>query len=327
VRTSNTFGRYSSARRTGCASERTSGSVRGAPGNRCPYRDQQLWLLANTSHQDVTNFTDMVLSNRGYWCSFEEGPMKQLSRPRRAPSKLSDSIHRQLNLYGLAASAAGVGILALAKPAEAKIVYTPANKPILNCVDHPRLCFILDVNHDNIVDFRIPLIATSYNFHLGIVPATKRTKNRIWGTASHPSRYAPTFSVASALSSGVTVGPSFPGKFEPGNTALAAYNSACGDDGCAWGQWWNKQNKYVGLKFYAKGRAHYGWARLSVGWRASPVTLTGYAYETIPNKPIITGKTKGPDVITIQPATLGHLAQGASAVSSWQATQTGATTH
>jgi hypothetical protein len=34
-------------------------------------------------------------------------------------------------------------------------------------------------------------------------------------------------------------------------------------------------------------------------------TLTGYAYETIPNKPIITGKTKGPDVITLDPATLG----------------------
>ncbi len=34
---------------------------------------------------------------------------------------------------------------------------------------------------------------------------------------------------------------------------------------------------------------------------------TGYAYETEPNKPIITGKTKGPDVITLDPATLGTL--------------------
>ena len=34
--------RYLSKRRTGCAKERTSGSVRGAPGNWCPYRDQQL---------------------------------------------------------------------------------------------------------------------------------------------------------------------------------------------------------------------------------------------------------------------------------------------
>jgi hypothetical protein len=34
--------RYSSSIRTGCANERPSGSVRGAPGNRCPYRDRQL---------------------------------------------------------------------------------------------------------------------------------------------------------------------------------------------------------------------------------------------------------------------------------------------
>jgi hypothetical protein len=39
-------------------------------------------------------------------------------------------------------------------------------------------------------------------------------------------------------------------------------------------------------------------------------TLTGYAYETVPNKPIIAGKTKGPDVITLEPGSLGRLAQG-----------------
>jgi hypothetical protein len=55
--------------------------------------------------------------------------------------------------------------------------------------------------------------------------------------------------------------------------------------------------------------------------------ITGYAYETIPDKPIITGKTKGPDVITIQPATLGHLAAGASAIPVWRVKQTAATTH
>src|SRR5215472_18380619 len=41
VRTSDKLDRYSSERRTGCANERPSGSVRGALGNRCPYRDRQ----------------------------------------------------------------------------------------------------------------------------------------------------------------------------------------------------------------------------------------------------------------------------------------------
>ena len=35
------FCRYSSEIRTGCANKRPSGSVRGAPGNWCPYRDRQ----------------------------------------------------------------------------------------------------------------------------------------------------------------------------------------------------------------------------------------------------------------------------------------------
>ena len=42
VRTSGSLGRYSSEIRTGCAKERPSGSVRGAPGDWCPYRDRQL---------------------------------------------------------------------------------------------------------------------------------------------------------------------------------------------------------------------------------------------------------------------------------------------
>ena len=81
------------------------------------------------------------------------------------------------------------------------------------------------------------------------------------------------------------------------------------------------RNRYLGLKFFVQAKAHYGWARLSVeilksigpGGRIK-ATLTGYAYETIPNKPIIAGKTKGPDVIAVQPeavpGSLGGLALG-----------------
>ena len=62
------------------------------------------------------------------------------------------------------------------------------------------------------------------------------------------------------------------------------------------------------LKFKIKGKIHYGWARLSVDNFVNDITatLTGYAYETIPNKPIIAGRTKDPDVVTVQPASLGR---------------------
>jgi hypothetical protein len=67
---------------------------------------------------------------------------------RRKP--VSKSLHQQLNSYTLAASAAGVGILALAFPAEAKIIYTPAHHVIgANSV------FQLDLDHDEKADFTI----------------------------------------------------------------------------------------------------------------------------------------------------------------------------
>jgi hypothetical protein len=44
------------------------------------------------------------------------------------------------------------------------------------------------------------------------------------------------------------------------------------------------------------------------------MVMTGYAYETIPKRPIIAGKTKGQDVMTLPidtyPGTLGQLARG-----------------
>jgi len=82
------------------------------------------------------------------------------------------------------------------------------------------------------------------------------------------------------------------------------------------GPWANNgkgvKKRYLGLKFMIHGQVHFGWARLNVAMKRSKIrgTLTGYAYETIPNKPIIAGKTRGKNE-----ATLGQLAQGASGVS------------
>jgi hypothetical protein len=73
------------------------------------------------------------------------------------------------------------------------------------------------------------------------------------------------------------------------------------------------KNRYLGVMFKIKGKIHYGWARLSVQVQfplTITATLTGYAYETIPNKAIIAGKTKGPEDTAEQTATRGRLALG-----------------
>jgi hypothetical protein len=101
------------------------------------------------------------------------------------------------------------------------------------------------------------------------------------------------------------------------------------------GPWWMPKNSevqaYLGLSFFVKGQFHFGWARVKVQadqkYVVIAATLTGYAYETIPNKPIIAGATKGPDdaeptesfnTPTPEPSTLGMLALGAPGLSIWR---------
>ncbi len=234
--------------------------------------------------------------------------MKPSSQSPRTPSRLSDSVHRQISQYALAASAAGVGMLALAQPAEAKIVYTPANKMVPRCSGHPRLCLKLDLNHDNTIDFTFTSVSHgtgSFRTYASVgIKGAPKTKNAVRGIFSYTLQKA----FAQELNSGAKIGQSG-GKFY---RAAALYGFS--RDGGSWGQWRAGSccpySSYLGLKFYIEGKAHYGWARVYVEWGYPPLTLTGYAYETIPNKPIVAGKTKGPDVITLVPGSLGRLALG-----------------
>jgi len=75
--------------------------------------------------------------------------MKTLA-PSWKPINAPDSFHQHLHTYALAASAAGVSVLAMAQPAEAEVVYTPANTQIgINQV------VSLDLNGDGITDFNL----------------------------------------------------------------------------------------------------------------------------------------------------------------------------
>jgi len=255
-----------------------------------------------------------------------------MKRQPRATSKLSEAVHQQLNMYALAASAAGVGVLVLAQPAVARIVYTPANKDIL-----PHSTIHLDLNHDGIVDFNFKDFRTTNSFgsgtgRLSILPPQQ--KNEIWGHSVSGRAYA------SALPAGVRIG----GKnhFLPRAAMMASSRNNQGPgssfhtSGVCTGAWANVSNRYLGLKFVIKRETHFGWARLQVicPYASAMVaaTLTGYAYETVPNRPIVTGKKTGPEeavpaagqdrwgvgLRALQPATLGRLALGAEGLVAWR---------
>jgi hypothetical protein len=241
------------------------------------------------------------------------------SQPRNN-SKLSASVHHQLNLYALAATAAGVGLVGSAQPSAAKIVYTSANITI-----SPMTTVPLDLNHDGFKDFSF------YNYGTGWAHGSSE-KLTVWPQGSRNMIRGR--SDASALRAGVRIGPAGQFSFRAnvmGGWFVYGYNGRYSSG--YFGLWANGgkgvQNRYLGLKFVVKGKVHFGWARLTVSTSEHKILgkLTGYAYETVPGKAIIAGKTKGPDVATVSPASLGHLAAGASAIPAWRVRQTAVTTH
>lgn len=244
--------------------------------------------------------------------------MKTLPAPAKS-ANVRDSLHQHLHMYALAASAAGVSVLALAQPGEAEIVYTPVQITI-----EPNSRYNLDLNGDGIVDFTI--------------------KNRTWNTTSgwywnlllqHPGGNAVAGHIAAygfpwayALRSGMRIDKA-DSHFVAGRASMVYYIYNW-DGRFSRGSWNNVNNRYLGLKFKIEGQVHYGWARLST--QQSAVTLTGFAYETIPDKPIKAGAEQGnneddsvgqPDAAVLtepsqKPATLGMLARGAKGLRAWR---------
>ena len=248
--------------------------------------------------------------------------MRPRSRKLESLPNLSESLHHQLNSYALAAGAAGVGLLALVQPAEGKIVYTAAHVKIVQNAG----LITFDLNHDGIPDFGLSnkYVGTSFGFaYLKVKPV--RQANQILQINSQ-RRIA-----AGALKAGTKIGPG--GNFKPDPKGLVM---AFADfEGTTYGPWLRVKQAYLGLKFVIKGKIHFGWARLkltSTGRLSMNATLTGYAYETRPNKPIVAGKTQESyeiggigqgngatfDQPTPRPASLGLLARGATGLVAWR---------
>jgi hypothetical protein len=252
--------------------------------------------------------------------------MKRNPRSRQAVN-LSQPLHKKIDLYSLAAGAAGVGMLALAPSAQAEIIYTAANLSV------GRLGPVtIDLNNDGKPDMQfsggeaVSSFGGTYGFNLArasYAPSSNAAVGKKVG------RWAE----ALALPAGQEIGPNRP--FSGGLIADRYYNVYRRSNPILrwYGQWGNQgkglNNRYAGVRFMIDGELHYGWIRVSVSVSGPNYTgkVTGYAYETIPNKPIIAGATKESDeekssaaleTPASGPATLGALALGAPGLSIWR---------
>jgi hypothetical protein len=233
-----------------------------------------------------------------------------------ASTKTANPSAHLLNQYFLAATAAGVSVLALAEPAAAEVVYTP-----VHVVLRANSTYYLDLNDDGIVD------VTLYNIRTGSfagVSAIEAVGNSILGNPGTSSSYCYAF----ALQKGAKInGSPFVCEFRSGIMAAATQR------GRVYGYWVNTQNRYLGVIFRIDHETHYGWARLSVQVSGLNITetLTGYAYETVVNMPINAGRKSGPDDAAAlndsglpgagsepKATSLGALALGANGISRWR---------
>jgi hypothetical protein len=256
--------------------------------------------------------------------------MKQVSAPR-TPATLSDSVHRQLNLYALAASAAGIGLLSV-PAARAEIVYTPTNVKM----DQVQGFYPIDFDNNGVVDLGIWLPASCSSggcaFDMFGYP------NSVIGDAVlvNPQGFAQAMRFGGRIDQRrhFVAGDRVMGGFETFRRGTSTVTSG-------WvGPWANNgkgvKDRYLGVKFLIDGQFHYGWTRITfvvTGKGTFEGVLTGYAYETIPKQGLTAGQTTDADGIgrtapaatihpTIKKPALGHLAAGAGALSSWRNTRT-----
>jgi hypothetical protein len=233
--------------------------------------------------------------------------MPSRDRTTRTSAPLNPKLTKNLAAYIAAAGAAGVALVAT-PAAEAKIVYTPANTHLYNGT------FPIDLNNDGVADISLIAAFQGYSFYQTFLHVSPAAGNAVAGVAAG----------AADLPSGARIGPN--AAFDTA-VQLIESRSRCHGSYCYTGAWGNGAKGYLGIKFQINGQTHYGWVRLSIG--RLPATLTGFAYETIPNKPIIAGKTS--ELATsakVQPeqlpapvrglATLGLLARGANGLSIWR---------
>ncbi len=229
-----------------------------------------------------------------------------MSSRRKPVAKLSESVSHHLNAYALSAATvdeltaacgmhrgqchhsslpwpwligAAVGALALTQPAEARIIYTPADVRI----------------HDGYFSFHFnPDGSNDMGFYqrcsvdgCSLFAFTNKVGNSILAESRDSYGYA------LALKGGVTIGPESP--FLPHESQLMAATFPTHR-----GFWFESGARYLGVVFQIEGKTHYGWMRL-VNSSQNGATLTGYAYETIPGKPIRAGYRRDNDDLTREP--------------------------
>ncbi len=245
----------------------------------------------------------------------------------------SNDVNRQVGQYALAAAVAGVSLLAMADPAAAEVVVTRKTIPIPVSTGITAEPVAISLANNGVGNFGFSLASFADPSARALFMFGESENDEVKG------RF-PFYAIASALPRGVRIGPvvttySFvSGGFMVGSSTSRSARHSHGN----WAG--NLKNHYLGVRFQISGQVHYGWIRvtvkttLEVNQPPMSATITGYAYETVPNKPIFAGTATGTGATTAEKPTaeiqipegvqnqagpsLGMLAAGAEGMPLWQ---------
>jgi hypothetical protein len=237
---------------------------------------------------------------------------------------LPEGLERRLFNYALAAGAAGVGLLAMAPPANANIIFTTAFDTTLGNGSS----LAMDLNADGSTDLTLndTSIRTFTFASFDRKYAFLEASGAVAGQLSH---YGYNF-LASALNAGHLIGPSLQfhasglrDELVYGFTSLVLnYTGGKGN----WRKVGSNVDKDLGFRFTAADGVHYGWAELDVTDSGAHITaqLKGVAYESCAGQSITAGATSGgascapPPAPEPGPATLTLLAMGWAGLGFWR---------
>jgi hypothetical protein len=270
----------------------------------------------------------------------EPGNSSKSPKTRKTAS-VSEGMDRRLGAYALLACASGVSLAALNAHAPevyasgpsmtalaqrtpaSTIIYTATNIGFAGSKRSNTPPIPIDMNKDGVADFTITAGGSgSATFSQGF--------SHYNGTAVVRGAAAGNSRIYHALNEGAHIGPDQ--KFVERSMLIQAKmsheNRSTGGRSQCLGPFKGASNsEYLGVKFLIEGKTHYGWIRLTASCESEEApgriqgTITGYAYEALPDTPIPAGQTSNggsEKQDTEKPAALGALGLGSAGLPLWR---------
>lgn len=197
-------------------------------------------------------------------------------------------------------TAAAAAVVGAVTGANSQIVYTDINPDETHDpANNGGVEFgMLDINNDAVLDFyvysRDTTVAGTGTFKLTMVAPYGTLGNAVAGDA--PSGY----NYAFALTSGTAISAATAWITPASSGALSMALNV--DGSFPYASYWANgvTDKYLGLKFFVGGNAHYGWARLDVTADGDVFTMKDYAYNATADAAINAGQMAGINTMELE---------------------------